>query len=59
VVELRENGAQIPVTFDNAREYADLVEQSRLTEGDELYLLIRKGLSAIVPIHLLNLFDWR
>jgi hypothetical protein len=58
-VELIENGSDIPVTYQNAREYADLVERFRLTEGEEQYAAIRKGMSAIIPMNLLSLFNWR
>jgi E3 ubiquitin-protein ligase HERC2 len=58
-VELCENGANISVTYENAREYADMVERYRLDEGEEQYALIRKGLSAIIPMHLLNYFNWK
>jgi hypothetical protein len=47
------------VTYENAKEYADLVEKYRLDEAEEQYALIRQGLSAIVPVNLLNLYNWR
>lgn len=58
-VELVENGSDIPVTYHNAVEYADLVERCRLGEGDLQYAAIRKGMSAIIPMNLLSLFNWK
>lgn len=56
-VELIEGGAEIQVTFDNAREYANLVEKFRLNENPDAYKLIRKGISAVIPLDFLNLFS--
>ena len=58
-VELKENGRNIPVTYENAKEYAELVEKFRLTENQEAYDLLRKGMSAVVPVDYLNLMSWR
>jgi len=57
--ELCEGGSEIPVTFDNAKEYAQLVEKFRLNENPEAYNMIRKGISAVVPMDILNLFSWK
>jgi hypothetical protein len=59
LVELVENGKEIPVTFENAKEYSDLIERYRLNEGRLIYDLLRKGMSAVVPMDLLNMFSWR
>ncbi|CAG9317539.1 unnamed protein product [Blepharisma stoltei] len=58
-VELIENGANRQVTFDDAKEYAELVEKFRLNEGAKAYEMIRKGISAVIPLDYLNLFSWR
>jgi hypothetical protein len=59
IVELKENGKEIPVVFGNAKEYANLIEKFRLSEGEFIYTLLRKGMSAVVPIDLLNMFSWK
>ena len=58
-VILKENGKNLPVTYENAKEYADLVEKSRLSEGQEAYDLLRKGMSAVIPLDYLNMLSWR
>jgi hypothetical protein len=58
-VELQQDGASIPVTYQNAGQYADLVESYLLNESTEIYQTIRKGMSAVCPLNLLYLFSWR
>jgi len=58
-VELCPDGANRLVTFENALEYADLLEKQRLTEAGAAYAAIRKGMSAIVPMNLLYMFSWK
>ena len=58
-VELCPDGANRLVTFENALEYADLLERQRLTEAGAAYAAIRKGMSAIVPMNLLYMFSWK
>lgn len=58
-IELIENGNNIPVTFENAKEYAELVEKFRLNENAKAYENIRKGISAVIPLDYINLFSWR
>lgn len=55
-VELKENGANLVVTFDNRMEYVRLEEQYRLHEFDTAIGSIRRGLGTIIPVHLLSLF---
>jgi hypothetical protein len=43
-IELKENGKNIPVSYENAREYSELVEKFRLNE---------------IPMDYLNLLSWR
>ncbi|ETO31097.1 HECT domain and RCC1-like domain-containing protein [Reticulomyxa filosa] len=58
LVELKPNGSDIPVTFENRREYVSLVYQVRLNEHMPHVECIRQGIHKIVPIHLLTLFTW-
>ncbi|CAG9327548.1 unnamed protein product [Blepharisma stoltei] len=58
-VELIPNGKEISVTYETAKEYADLIEKFRLSEGAKAYEAIRNGISAVVPIDYLNLFSWK
>ena len=59
ITELVEGGRERPVTYSTASEYADLVERKRLTESAAIYVAVRRGISAIVPINLLNMFNWK
>ena len=58
-VELKPNGKAIPVTFANRNEWVDLVVQTRLYESKRQADAIRRGLSAVVPLKLLPLLNWR
>ena len=58
-VELKENGKNIQVTYENAKEYSELVEKMRLGEAQKAYEMIRKGMSAVIPMDYLNLLSWR
>jgi hypothetical protein len=55
-VELKPGGASIPVTYATRGEWARLEEHYRLHEFDVAVAALRKGLGAIVPVHLLSLF---
>lgn len=55
-VELLPGGASRAVTFATRGEYADLVEQYRLHEGDAAAACVRRGLAKVVPAKLLALF---
>jgi len=55
-VELKPGGAAIPVTYATRLEYARLEEHYRLHEFDLAVQHMRKGLGAVVPVHLLSLF---
>jgi len=57
-VELKPNGKQIPVTFQNRHEWAELVEKKRMTEFKNQVDAIRRGLATIVPLPVLSLFAW-
>jgi len=55
-IELCGDGANIPVTIDNAAKYAELLEKHLLFENPKAYESIRKGISVITPIDRLSLF---
>jgi len=58
VVLLTEGGEFISVTWDNRSEYADLVEKYRLHEFKTQLDAILKGIYAILPQNILNIFTW-
>ena len=49
----------MPITYQTAKQYADLVLELRLNEGLQIYEAIRKGISCVVPLCLLNEFSWK
>jgi E3 ubiquitin-protein ligase HECTD3 len=51
-------GRNTKVTFGNASDYAGLLENYLLTEGEYIYDAIRKGMSAVVPLNLVALLTW-
>ncbi|OMJ88244.1 hypothetical protein SteCoe_9826 [Stentor coeruleus] len=59
VIELVPGGKEMIVTYDNSLQYAKFTVAARLTEGDEYYKYLRQGMSAVIPIDLLNLFSWK
>ena len=59
LIELIPNGKNINVTYENCLEYAKLTQSARLNEANEFYKVIRKGISAVIPLQLLNLFSWK
>ncbi|ETO15671.1 HECT domain and RCC1-like domain-containing protein [Reticulomyxa filosa] len=59
LVELKPNGSEIPVTFENRREYVSLVYQARLNEHVPHIECIRRGIHKIVPTQILSLFTWQ
>jgi hypothetical protein len=58
-IELMPGGRKVDLTYESAREYARLVTVLRLTEAAEAYMAMRKGMSAVVPLNLLNLYSWK
>ena len=58
-VELVSGGKSKPVTMANRNEWVDLVVQTRLYESKRQVDAIRRGLSAVVPLQLLSLLNWR
>lgn len=59
LVELVEHGSELMVTYEKAQEYSELVEKLRLHESERQYAAIRRGMSTVVPLNLLNLFSWK
>jgi len=53
------NGDKIEVTYANRMEYIRLAEKTRLSESKLQIEAIRKGLSDVVPLSLLNLLTWQ
>jgi hypothetical protein len=59
LVELVERGSEVLVSYDRAFEYSCMVETFRLNESEKQYAAIRRGMSTVVPLNLLNLFSWK
>lgn len=59
MVALKEGGLDIPLSYNEAKQYADLVVNYRLHESAQQYAAIRRGISAVVPLNLLNMFSWK
>lgn len=59
LVELIERGGEVLVTYERAQEYGQMVENLRLNESEKQYACIRRGMSTVVPLNLLNLFSWK
>ena len=57
-VELVPGGASMRVTYHNRRRYVALVRHFRLHELDRQLAAIRRGLSCVVPLRILQLFTW-
>ena len=58
-IELKENGADTAVTYDERITFATAIERCRLTEAEEQVAAVRRGLASIVPLDLLTLFTWQ
>jgi hypothetical protein len=58
-VELKENGADYPVTWNHRHEYARLVLEFRLHELTTQVRAIRAGLISIIPARFLSLLTWK
>jgi len=58
VVELKPNGANIPVTYADRHEYVQLVLFARLNESRAQTDAIRAGLKTMVPLELLRFLTW-
>jgi len=58
-VPLTEGGAQKRATFENAREFAQLVLEMRTQEASEQAACILEGLAMVIPVGCLSLWSWR
>jgi len=58
-VPLLENGASIPVTWENRLTYAKLALDYRLHECDKQIEALRRGMYEIIPPYIITLFSWR
>jgi len=55
---LMPNGHQTEVTYSNRKQYIRLAEQTRLRESHAQTEAIRKGISDVIPLPLLNMLTW-
>jgi len=58
-VELKKNGKNIEVTYENRKEFASLVVSTRLQESSKQLDAMRKGLNAVFPIAVLMISPWQ
>jgi len=58
-VELIEGGRDVPVTAENAAEFAELLLKDRLTFDTLQLQAIRRGMSTVVPVQLIHIWSWR
>ena len=58
-VELKKNGKETRVTFENRHEYASLVEKARLEECSVQMKAIRTGMARVISLSLIKLYSWR
>eukprot|EP01022_Parablepharisma_sp_SALTPOND_P017236 TRINITY_DN2714_c0_g1_i1.p1 TRINITY_DN2714_c0_g1~~TRINITY_DN2714_c0_g1_i1.p1 ORF type:complete len:4242 (-),score=491.35 TRINITY_DN2714_c0_g1_i1:9625-22350(-) len=58
-VELISGGSDISVTYERREEYAELLLKTRLTESTPQCKAVRKGISLVVPIALLNFLTYK
>jgi len=58
-VELIPNGTNISVTYDRREEYAELLLKTRFIESTPQCKAVRKGISLVVPIALLNFLTYQ
>ncbi|XP_064625661.1 E3 ubiquitin-protein ligase HECTD3-like isoform X2 [Lineus longissimus] len=58
-IPLKENGANVKVTFDDRLEYIRLVQDARMNESNEQTKAMRQGLLEVVPEAVLQLLTWQ
>jgi len=58
IVELKKNGKDIDVTWEQREEFIKLSIETRLNECDLQVRALRKGLNRVVPANMLSLFSW-
>lgn len=59
VVDLVPNGHEIMVTDANRAEYVTLAFEARMREHEQHVQAIRRGMSKVIPLELLNIMSWR
>ena len=59
IVELKDNGRNIKLTWANRAEYVKLVKEFRLYECDTQVQAIRRGLTSVIPARFLSLLTWK
>lgn len=60
IVDLKPNGANIPVTEANKLEYVQLVSQHRMTTAiQEQIAMFKEGFHALIPKNLISIFNDR
>ena len=59
LIELKKNGKNMPVTWENRLKYIKCVEKYRLNEFNLQINAIAIGISTIIPFHLLSCFTWQ
>jgi hypothetical protein len=57
-VELKPGGSRTPVTWENRREFASLLEQFRLDEFNDALMAVSRGLRSVMDTSTLCLFSW-
>ena len=57
-VELCENGNNKNLSFENKKEFIELLLKARLDEGNVQIQAIRNGLEQVIPFGLLKLLSW-
>eukprot|EP00455_Lapot_gusevi_P006094 TRINITY_DN125_c0_g1_i7.p1 TRINITY_DN125_c0_g1~~TRINITY_DN125_c0_g1_i7.p1 ORF type:complete len:540 (-),score=231.22 TRINITY_DN125_c0_g1_i7:115-1734(-) len=58
-VELIPNGSSVPVQFADRLNYVRLVENVRLSEHRAQIEALRRGITKVLPVQVLNLLTWR
>uniref|UniRef100_A0A6B2L160 HECT domain-containing protein n=1 Tax=Arcella intermedia TaxID=1963864 RepID=A0A6B2L160_9EUKA len=56
---LKKGGDEIDVTFENRHEYVKFAQKARLNECSSQIKAIKRGLTDVVPHHLLGLLTWQ
>ena len=58
-IELVPGGSSVALSYQNCPQYVELLQQQRLRECAAVYRAIRRGMSAVIPVHLFYLFTWK
>jgi hypothetical protein len=57
--ELKKDGKNIIVNYDNRLEYCDILLKTRLSEFDLQISSIAKGINEVISLRILKLFSWQ